>query len=93
MTDILFEEEYFGFKSSAEQYVLNIVNHIYKIPTLKHYKTLNPKWGYFYVKYKPAKSKTQYFITFDKKEDKFLVKNIISNHTKEYPMFIKNEND
>ncbi len=90
MTDILFEEEYFGFKSSAEQYVLSIVNFIYKIPKLKHYKTLNPKWGHFYVKYKPAKSKTQYFIIFDRKEDKFLVKNIISNHTKEYPMFIKN---
>ncbi len=59
LTKILFENEYFGFKVTAQQYVNLIYDNIYKIPTLKHYKTLNLKWGHFYVKYKPAKSKTQ----------------------------------
>jgi len=89
LTHILFDKEYFGFKESAEKYTMAIYDHIYKIPKLKHHKTIHSQWGHFYIKYKPQKSNTQYFITFDKKGDKYLIKNIFSNHTEEYVRFIK----
>jgi hypothetical protein len=60
-----------------------IYDTIYSIPDLKHGKTKNPKIGKFFVRHKPS-SKTTYYICFDVKDDRYLVKTIITNHEKDY---------
>jgi hypothetical protein len=52
LTSILFEEEYFGFVLDAENYVNNIIDFIFTIPTLKHKRTSYTKYGSYYCKYK-----------------------------------------
>ncbi|MBC7390025.1 MAG: hypothetical protein H7329_12485 [Opitutaceae bacterium] len=84
---ILYEKEYFGFWKTAEIYVDSIYDTIFKIPQLKHSKTANPKLGHFFVRHK-ANENTTYYIIFDKKDNRYLVKDIISNHDKLYSKVI-----
>ena len=86
---ILYKKEYFGFMDSAIAYVDKIRETVRSIPELKHSKTRNSKYGSYYVRYK-ANSNTIYYITFDKKGDRYLVKNIISSHEAHYPIYIRN---
>jgi hypothetical protein len=89
LSDILYDKEYFGFRETAKEYVSKIYEFIYNIPKVKQHVAKKPKYGKYYAVYKPAKSKTNYYITFNKKDDRYVIKNIITNHTKEYPAFIK----
>jgi hypothetical protein len=84
---MLYNKEYFGFIESAFNYVDEIVNFIYTIPTLKHKRTKNKKHGAYYCRYKPNKN-TTWYITFDIEDDLYLIKNITNNHSKDYPRFI-----
>ena len=84
---VLFKNEYFGFKDSAKKYIDKIIDTIFLIPELKHSKTKNPKRGEWYVRHK-ANDNTTYYITFDTKGERFLVKNIVSNHEKAYSKII-----
>jgi hypothetical protein len=83
LVDILYKKEYFGFRDSAKKYVSEIEDTIYSIPDLKHSKTKNPKVGMYFVRHKPN-SKTTYYICFNTKDDRYLVKTIITNHEKDY---------
>ena len=83
LVDILYDKEYFGFLDTAENYVDNIRDTIYSIPDLKHYKTKNHKIGQFFVRHKPN-SKTTYYITFNTKNGNYVIKDIITNHEKDY---------
>lgn len=84
---ILYDKEYFGFVENALEYVDNIVNFMYTIPTLRHRKTKNTKYGTYYCSYKSNRS-TTWFISFDFEDDTWLIKNISNNHTKEYLQII-----
>lgn len=87
MVSIFYEEEYFGFLDSDLVYIDNIVNFIYKIPTLRYKETANKTFGEYYCSYK-ANRNTTWYITFDKQDDRFIVQYITNNHTEEYPYFI-----
>lgn len=88
LVDVLFENEYFGFVESAIEYKDRIVHFISTIPSLKKKQTKNNKYGAWYCSYKPNRN-TTYFITFDYEDDIYLIKNIINNHGRDYPAFIR----
>jgi hypothetical protein len=79
----LYEKGYFGFMDSSIDYVDETRKTIFSIPTLKHSKTKNPKVGKWFVRHKPNKQ-TTYYITFDRKDRRYLVKDLITNHEPAY---------
>lgn len=84
---ILFDEDYFGFMETAIEYAQKIYNFIETIPTQQQKPTQNSRHGSFYCRYK-ANNRTDWYILFDKEQDQYLVRNIINNHTREYPFYI-----
>lgn len=86
---LLYEEEYFGFKQSAEDYVHYIVEFIYAVPTLGRKNTKNKLYGSFYCTYKHSHN-TSWYITFDVEDEVYLIKNIANNHSRDYAEFIGN---
>ncbi len=83
----LYYREYFGFMESALEYVERLKTFIKAIPEQKFKKTTNPRHGQYYCKYKQNRL-TTWFFTFDIKDDRFIVKKVINNHTIDYPRFI-----
>lgn len=79
--------KYFGSKEGAKAYVDLLIRFIYNIPNERCRKTKVETYGEWYCTYKPNK-KTSYFITFDKKDDRFIIKNIFNNHSPDSPIFI-----
>lgn len=88
LIDILFQKEYFGFRSDAKIYVDALYTFIYTIPQQKRHICKNPKHGFYYCRYKQNHN-TTWYITFDTENEIYLVKNIFNNHTLDYPVFIK----
>lgn len=86
---ILYKEEYFGFKQSAEDYVHNIIEFIYAVPTLRRKNTKDINYGTFYCTYKHSYN-TSWYITFDVEDETYLIKNIANNHSRDYAEFIGN---
>ena len=84
---ILYKKEYFSFIENSFNYVDDIYDFIYTIPTLRYKETANKKFGEYYCSYK-ANRNTTWYITFDKKDDRFIVQYITNNHTEEYSYFI-----
>lgn len=85
--DVLFEEGYFGFRESAENYGAKIYDFIkYNIdsPTSKTSPSLFQKYGHFYIRYK-ANEQTTWYIFFDKKDTRYLVNFILNNHSQDFP--------
>lgn len=82
---ILYNEEYFSFIENAESYVDEIYDAIELFIQLYQYKK-SPKslqkHGNFYVTYKSNK-KTSWYIFFNKKDSKYLVRYITNNHSKD----------
>ena len=87
----LFKREYFGSMESAIDYVQKIKETIYSIPTSSHKRTKNPKFGHWYVTHKSKNKRTQYKITFDKKDTRYLVKNIFTSYESGYSKYILGE--
>lgn len=87
LAQLLFDKEYFSYLENAEDYVLNIKDFIYTIPSLKHKRTKNKKHGAFYCSYKPNRH-TTWYITFNTEASHYLIKNITNNHSKNYARFI-----
>jgi hypothetical protein len=73
MTAMLLAKNYFSFLADADAYVNTLVDFIYTIPGQKHRATVLPKYGKFYARYKQNKH-TTYYITFDKIDEKYLIK-------------------
>lgn len=89
LIDILYENEYFGFKIDAIAYVSEIELFIETIPQRKARPTNNSKYGKWYCRYIHSRH-TQWYITFDTDGKTWLIRNVINNHTEDYPKFIKN---
>jgi hypothetical protein len=87
LVDILYTHEYFGFRVDAKNYVDEIYNFIYTIPSIKYKTATNKTKGAFYCKYKPNRN-TTWYVFFDIKNDIYLIKNIVNNHSKDYPLYI-----
>ncbi len=78
----LFENEYFGFVDSSEEYVNKIVNFIYTtINTFPAKKTplQLQKYGSKYIFYK-INPRTTWFIFFEHQNNNFFITKIINNH-------------
>ncbi len=88
LIDILFEKEYFGFRADAKKYVDALYTFIYTIPRQKHHVCTNSKHGFYYCRFKHNHN-TTWYISFDKVNEIYLVKNIFNNHTSDYPDFIR----
>jgi len=86
--ETLIRENYFVIEENAQAYVDELIDFIYKIDTQRQRQTADDRHGEWYCEYKPNK-RTTWFITFDKKGENYLVRNLINNHTKEYPEFIR----
>lgn len=87
LIEILFKDEYFGFKSDCHIYAqkiydfvdLNIQKPIAKTSPLKFCKH-----GRKFIKYK-ANHKTFWYIFFDEKDGNFIVNYILNNHSNDFP--------
>lgn len=88
LASTLLRKGYFSYSVDAQAYVNNLVDFIYTIPSQKHYQTKRHKYGHYYCRYKPN-NHTAYYITFDTDGTRYIVKNIISSHTPQYPRYIK----
>jgi hypothetical protein len=88
LIETLYKNEYFSLVESAEVYVLNIIDFIYSIPTLKRKLTADSKFGKYYCTFK-HNDKTSWYISFYVEEGLYNIKNVTNNHTEDYPKFIK----
>ena len=90
LTYLLYQKKYFSYLDSAIKYVSGIYTHI-RNPD--NYRTLNPckidKYGQYYIKYKPTRSTTQYYITYDIVDGIYYVQDIFSDKSTEYARYIK----
>ena len=86
---VLVDKGYFTYFENAIPYVQGIRNFINELPSHRKRTTKNNRYGQYYCTYKPNK-RTLYYITFDIEDDFYLVKNIFTNHTKDYPFYIEN---
>lgn len=83
LMDVLFENEYFGFMDSAEEYVLNIRYFIEN--NIGTYSTKNTpaeliQHGEKYLVYK-ANNQTSWYIFFSQIEQTYFIKFIANNHS------------
>jgi hypothetical protein len=81
----LFEEEYFGFPESAQNYIDKIVSFVISsISSFPHKKT--PKslqyLGLNYIFYKPN-TRTTWYVFFEKRDQSYLITAIINNNSLE----------
>jgi hypothetical protein len=78
----LFEKEYFGFKESAEEYTMQLIDFI-EITIDKGIEKKTPIeltcYGEFYLCYNASK-RTTWYIFFNKSEENILVNYISNNH-------------
>ena len=87
MVDILYYQNYFGFKKDAKLYVQEIVlyinNYDFEI-NIRNTPKKFQKFGKKYLRYK-ANNQTFWYIFFDQKEGKFLINYILNNHSQDFP--------
>lgn len=93
LVQVLYKKEYFGFIDSAEKYVSQIYDSVTENIKKNSYKTA-PKelkhLGSKYVFYK-ANSRTVWYIFFENKDEKYLITNIVNNHSDE-AKYLQNKN-
>ena len=81
----LFEDEYFGFVESSEEYVGKIVEfvelNIVNFPSKKTPSKLS-KLGSNYIFYK-INQRTTWYIFFEQQEKNYIITNIINNYCQE----------
>ncbi len=86
IVDILFENEYFGFRNSALLYASKIYDFIEENIDSPAHRTSPSKFrkhGMFFIKYK-ANEQTTWYIFFDRKENRYLVNFILNNHSQNF---------
>ena len=88
LVKLLHNKKYFAIKENAKKYVAKIYTFIYTIPSLPMRYCTNNNYGKYYAICK-MNANTTYYITYDFENEFYLVKNIFSNHEKEYALFIK----
>jgi hypothetical protein len=88
LAGLLFDKGYFAIMDNAFAYVDAVYDFIYTIANQQHYPTAHPKYGAWYSAFR-ANKHTTWYIIFDKQHDRYIVRNIINNHTSDYPAFIR----
>lgn len=88
LLEALIENGYFSFQENAESYVNDLITFINSMPQqARYYPAKNNRFGAWYSKFRPNKH-TIWFVIFDREDNTFLIKNIINNHTNDYPTFM-----
>jgi len=86
---VLFEDEYFGFVESSEEYINRIIDFTYSnIDTFPSRKTpiQLQKFGRNYIFYK-INSRTTWYIFFEKKDSDYFVTHLMNNHCEDAKWF------
>ncbi|MBP7498494.1 MAG: hypothetical protein KA796_01350 [Chryseobacterium sp.] len=87
IAEILYKNHYFGFVEDADLYVEKIHNYIYDNidkPISKFSPENFQKFGKHYIKYK-ANENINWYIFFDRKDNRFLINHILNNHSTDFP--------
>ena len=84
LTDTLFYKQYFGYRKDAETYVQRIRDFIETKPNKPIKLCKKTTYGKYYAIYIVPKSSMQYYITYNKFKNDFLIKDIISPKTRAY---------
>ena len=88
LVQLLFEKEYFSYWENADAYVDDIIDFILSIPNIKKKQTKKSTHGAWYCWFTPNRH-TTWFVCFDFKNEVYIIKNIINNHGRDYPAFIR----
>ena len=83
----LLSKGYFATEAAAFAYADAISDFINTLPRQTARKTKDSSYGNYYASYK-ANRRTTWYILFDVSGDRYIVRNLINNHTNEYPTFI-----
>jgi hypothetical protein len=87
LVEILYDEDYFGFKIDCHLYVDKIYDFIESnidYPISRNSPESFQKYGKKYLRYK-ANNHTFWYIFFDEKDNRFLINHILNNHSKDFP--------
>ena len=87
LVDLLYKFKYFGFRNSAIEYTMKIVDFIDQNidkPITKNTPKSFQKYGKKYLRYK-ANNHTFWYIFFDEKDNRLLINHILTNHSKDFP--------
>ena len=87
LVDILYDKKYFGFRDSAVEYTMKIVDFIDENidrSILKNSPEKFQKYGKKFIKYQ-ANQRTTWYIFFDQKGNQFLINHILNNHSQDFP--------
>ena len=87
LIQVLLDKDYFATHAKALAYVDSIYKFIISIPRRTARNTKNNRYGNFYATYK-ANRRTTWYIMYDIEDDVYLIRNVINNHTEDYPRFI-----
>ena len=88
LVQILFKNDYFSFKENAKDYVDEIVEFIYSIPTKRKKPTLKNRFGNWYCAFK-INSHTTWYISFNVEGDEYNITHITNNHSADYVRYIR----
>jgi len=86
---VLFEDEYFGFVESSEEYINRIVDFINSnIDNFASKKTPTPlqKFGPNYIFYR-INPRTTWYIFFEKQNEYFFITHLMNNHCEDAKWF------
>ena len=87
LVEILYDEDYFGFKIDCHLYVdkiYDIIESSIDYPISRNSPESFQKCGKKYLRYK-ANNHTFWYIFFDEKDNRFLINHILNNHSKDFP--------
>jgi hypothetical protein len=82
LIQVLYQNNYFGFRESAEKYVSAIYSNIPNLILHQTHKNSPKKlknYGEFYISFQ-SNNRTTWYIFFSKNENRYLVKYITNNH-------------
>ena len=79
----LYDEKYFSFQENAEAYVNKLIDFIYTIDSITHYRKSKPKEGKFYIKYKTDHGRF-WIIIFDKEAKRYVIQDVLNDKSNEY---------
>ncbi len=87
---VLYQQIYFSFVEDVDHYIDKIydfVEHNIEYPISRNSPKNFQKYGKKYLRY-DATNQTSWYIFFDQKDHRFLVNNILNNHSQEFPELI-----
>lgn len=86
LIDVLYEEEYFGFREDAKAYVDAIYDFLHDLPNHIAKPSPIPELSRWYCRFE-ANRNTTWFVCFDRQGEDYLVRAVFNNHSATYALF------